>query len=276
MGQLSCANSAALIAIAGINVLESRELAFEVAEHLASVCADLHLGWVFKASFDKANRTSAQSFRGPGLDKGLTWLADIKQQFNVPVLTDIHLPEQAAPAAEVCDILQIPAFLCRQTDLLQAAARTQAALHIKKAQFLAPEDMRHVLDKCRQAGNDRLLLCERGSQYGYHNLVVDMLSFDLMKGLGCPVTFDVTHALQLPGGGADGARAGGRRQAALKLALAGVSQGLAGLFVECHPDPDKALCDGPSALPLRHAHDFLRQLCDLDRFVKALPNLELT
>lgn len=273
VGNLRFGNSEPLVLIAGINVLESQELAMQVAEHLHDVCQRLQLGFVFKASFDKANRTSLASFRGPGLEQGLRMLAEVRERFGVPVITDIHLPEQAAAAASVCDMLQIPAFLCRQTDLLQAAAETGAALHIKKAQFLAASDMRHVLDKCLRANNDRLLLCERGSQYGYHNLVVDMLGFEIMKEQGCPVTFDVTHSLQLPGGAED--RASGRRTAALKLALAGVSQGLAGLFLECHPQPDKALCDGASALPLQAAEAFLQQVTELDRLVKRLPAITL-
>ena len=273
VGPVSFANDAPLTLIAGVNVLESRQMALDCALELAEVCSKLDMPWVFKASFDKANRTSADSFRGPGLEQGLEWLEEIGQQTGAPLLTDIHLPEQAGPVAEVCQILQIPAFLCRQTDLLVAAAQTGAALHIKKAQFLAADDMQHVVEKCRRAGNERVLLCERGTQFGYHNLVVDMLGFATLKATGCPVTFDVTHSLQLPGGGGD--RASGRRQAALSLALAGVSQGLAGLFLECHPDPEKALCDGPSALPLHLAGAFLEQVCLLDRQIKQLPPLEI-
>lgn len=276
IGDVRFANDAPLAGILGINVLESAELTLEVAQRLAEICGRLQMPWVFKASFDKANRTSADSFRGPGLDEGLRLLQQVSERTGVPVLTDIHEPEQAAVVAEVCQGLQIPAFLCRQTDLLQAAASTGAALHIKKAQFLAPEDMRHVVDKCRRFGNDRLLLCERGNCFGYHNLVVDMLGFAQMKAIGVPVTFDVTHALQLPGaGGAGGEAAGGRRTDALNLALAGVSQGLAGLFLECHPRPDEARCDGMSALRLEQVEPFLQRVCDLDALIKSMQPLEI-
>lgn len=260
--------------MAGVNVLESRELAIEVAEEMVAVTSRMGVPYVFKASFDKANRSSVHSFRGPGFDRGLEILSEIKLRYGVPVLTDIHEPFQAGPAAEVCDILQLPAFLCRQTDLVAALAETGAAIQVKKGQFLAPEDMRHILEKFAECGNRRVLLCERGVSFGYHNLVVDMLGFGVMKSLDAPVVFDVTHSLQVPGGRESSS--GGRRAAALQLAKAGVSQGIAGLFLEAHPDPDKALCDGPSALPLSAFEPFLRQVIEVDRLVKSQEELDLS
>jgi len=267
IGNLRFGNHLPLVLVGGMNVLESEALAMSVAEEYKRVTDKLGIPYVFKASFDKANRSSIHSFRGPGLDEGLRILARIKREFNVPVLSDIHEPYQALPAAEVIDILQLPAFLSRQTDLVQAMAATGAMINIKKAQFLAPREMGHILKKFEEAGNSRLMLCERGSSFGYNNLVVDMLGFPIMKNFGYPVLFDVTHALQMPGGRADSA--GGRRQDVLTLAKAGVSQGLAGLFLEAHPDPDNALCDGPCALPLTALEPFLSQLRDLDALVKS-------
>jgi len=240
---------------------------------MVRVTGRLNVPYVFKASFDKANRSSIDSFRGPGLEKGMEILAEVKATYNVPVITDIHEPCQAEPAAEVCDILQLPAFLCRQTDLVRALAKTTAVIQVKKGQFLAPEDMRHILRKFEECGNRRVLLCERGVSFGYHNLVVDMLGFGIMKALDAPVIFDVTHSLQIPGGQAS--CSGGRREAALQLAKAGVSQGIAGLFLESHPDPDQALCDGPSALPLSSFEPFLKQVIEIDHLVKNQPELDL-
>ncbi len=257
----------------GMNVLESRDLALRICEHYVEVTGRLGIPYVFKASFDKANRSSVRSFRGPGLEEGLKIFEAIKQQFGVPVITDVHEPHQAAPVAEVCDIIQLPAFLSRQTDLVMAMAQTGAVINIKKAQFLAPHEMQHILAKCREAGNDRLILCERGSCFGYNNLVVDMLGFGIMKQTGYPVFFDVTHALQMPGGRADSA--GGRRQQVVELARAGMSQGLAGLFLEAHPEPDRALCDGPCALPLDRLEPFLAQVKAVDDLVKSLPPLTI-
>ncbi|MGK5092624.1 3-deoxy-8-phosphooctulonate synthase [Deltaproteobacteria bacterium TL4] len=268
------ANHLPFIVLGGMNVLESRDLAFWVAEEFCKVTAELEIPYVFKASFDKANRSSIDSFRGPGLEAGLKILEEIKRTFNVPIITDVHEPFQAKPAAEVADILQLPAFLSRQTDLVVAMAETQAAINIKKAQFLTPLDMKHILKKCEQAGNDKLMLCERGSSFGYNNLVVDMLGFPLMKSFGYPVFFDVTHSLQQPGG--LGHAAGGRRQWVRELALAGMSQGLAGLFLEAHPNPENAKCDGPSALPLDQLKPFLTQLKALDELVKSLEPLTIT
>lgn len=261
-------NRAPLGLIAGMNVLETLELALEVAEHLASVCRRLDIPLIFKASWDKANRTSLASYRGPGLDRGLEWLAAVKDRVGVPVLTDVHEPGQCAAVAEVAEVIQVPAFLVRQTDLLQAACGTGRAIHLKKMQLLAPADMAHAVAKCRAFGSDTVWVCERGTQFGYHHLVVDPLAFPQLKALGVPVTFDVTHALQLPGG--LGHAAGGRRQHIRDLALAGVSQAIAALFLEVHPRPDEARCDGPSALPLAELEPLLKALQAVDRVVKSL------
>ena len=269
------ANDQPMVLIGGINVLESAELAMESAAEFVRVCAQLQLPFVFKASFDKANRSSIHSFRGPGLESGLKILSDVKSTFNVPVLTDVHAPEQAAPAAEVCDVLQLPAFLARQTDLVQAMARTGAAINIKKPQFLSPEQMANVVEKFRECGNDRLMVCERGSNFGYDNLVVDMLGFEVMREAtsGCPIIFDVTHSLQRRDPGE--AASGGRRAQALKLAKAGAAVGIAGLFLEAHPNPDGALCDGPSALPLAQLEPFLEQVKAVDLLVKSQSELAI-
>ena len=266
------ANDKPFVLFGGMNVLESRDMAMQVAEAYVEATTKLGIGYVFKASFDKANRSSITSFRGPGLDEGLKIFEEVKQTFNVPVITDVHEPEQAAPVAEVADIIQLPAFLSRQTDLVVAMAQTDAAINIKKAQFLAPQEMGHILKKCEEAGNDRLILCERGSSFGYNNLVVDMLGFGIMKQFNYPVFFDVTHALQIPGGLANAA--GGRRAAVTELARAGMSQGLAGLFLEAHPDPDQAKCDGPCALRLNQLEPFLAQLKAIDELVKSFPPLD--
>jgi len=267
------ANDQPLVLIGGINVLESAELAMETAAEFVRVCGQLSLPYVFKASFDKANRSSIHSFRGPGLDAGLKILADVKSTQSVPVLTDVHKPEQAAPVAEVCDILQLPAFLARQTDLVEAMARTGAAINIKKPQFLSPAQMANVVEKFRECGNDRLMVCERGSNFGYDNLVVDMLGFEVMSQAtsGCPLIFDVTHSLQRRDPGE--AASGGRREQVLKLAKAGAAVGIAGLFLEAHPNPDEALCDGPSALPLAQLEPFLEQVKAVDALVKSQPEL---
>ena len=266
-------NSAPFVLLGGVNVLESREFALDVAGHYVSVCAKLDIPLVFKASYDKANRSSIHSFRGPGLDEGLSILAEVKSTYNVPLITDVHTPEQAAPAAEVCDIIQLPAFLARQTDLVAAMAATGAAINIKKPQFLSPSQMANVVEKFLECGNDRLMLCERGSNFGYDNLVVDMLGFGLMKKAcnNVPLIFDVTHALQCrdPMGSASG----GRRSQVAELGRSGMALGLAGLFLECHPNPDQALCDGPSALPLDQLEPFLVQMKAVDDLVKNLPPL---
>ena len=269
LGDLAFANDRPMALFGGMNVLESRDIALRVAEAYAEVTGKLGMPWVFKASFDKANRSSLHSYRGPGMEEGLKIFQEIKDTFGCPVITDVHEPYQAAPVAEVADIIQLPAFLARQTDLVVAMARTGAIINIKKPQFLAPQEMKHILHKCEEAGNERLILCERGSSFGYNNLVVDMLGFGIMKQFGYPVFFDVTHALQMPGGRSDSA--GGRRQQVAELGRAGISQGIAGLFLEAHPDPDNTKCDGPCALRLDRLEPFLTQMQTLDNTVKAFP-----
>ncbi|QUT04357.1 3-deoxy-8-phosphooctulonate synthase [Sphingobium phenoxybenzoativorans] len=261
------ANDRPFVLIGGMNVIEGREIVLKVAAQFVEITKKLGIPYVFKASFDKANRSSITSFRGPGLDKGLEILAEVKARFGVPVLTDVHEPHQAAPAAEVADIIQLPAFLARQTDLVTAMAKTGSAINIKKPQFLAPEEMRHIITKFREAGNERIILCERGSSFGYNNLVVDMLGMDIMKPMA-PVVFDATHALQKPGGRSDSAD--GRRAQATALARSGLALGIAGLFLEAHPDPEKALCDGPCALPLNALEPYLTQMKAIDTLVKSL------
>jgi 2-dehydro-3-deoxyphosphooctonate aldolase (KDO 8-P synthase) len=271
-GGITFANDAPFVLIGGMNVIEDEDTVFRVAERYVDVTGRLGIPYVFKASFDKANRSSVHSFRGPGLDEGLRVLRGVKERFGVPLLTDVHEPYQAAPAAEVVDILQIPAFLARQTDLITAVAATGAVINVKKPQFVAPEEMRHIIAKCRESGNEKVLLCERGSSFGYNNLVVDMLGMDLMKGMA-PVVFDATHALQKPGGRADSA--GGRRQQAAALARSGMALGIAGLFLEAHPDPDQAKCDGPCALPLDTLELYLEQMLAVDQLVKSFTPLQI-
>lgn len=273
LGDIRFDNAAPFVLLGGVNVLESREFALRVAEHYVEVCRRLEIPYVFKASFDKANRSSIHSFRGPGLEEGLSILAEVKATHGVPVITDVHTPEQAAPAAEVCDIIQLPAFLARQTDLVEAMAATGAIINIKKPQFLSPSQMANVAEKFTECGNTRILLCERGSNFGYDNLVVDMLGFGVMKRAcgDAPLIFDVTHALQCRDPG--GAASGGRRAQVAELARAGMAVGLAGLFLEAHPEPDKALCDGPSALPLAQLEPFLQQVKAVDDLVKGMPPL---
>ncbi|OGO91112.1 MAG: 3-deoxy-8-phosphooctulonate synthase [Coxiella sp. RIFCSPHIGHO2_12_FULL_42_15] len=266
LNHIRIGNREKMVLLGGMNVLESAQLADEVVAHYREVTTKLNIPYIFKASFDKANRSSVNSFRGPGLEKGLQIFADLKSKYRVPIITDVHEPWQAKEAAAVVDIIQIPAFLSRQTDLVEAMAETNAIINIKKAQFLSAYDMRHVLQKFESFGHHRLLLCERGNCFGYNNLVVDMLNFPIMKSFGYPVIFDVTHALQLPGGQADSA--GGRRQLCFDLARAGVATGLAGVFLEAHPDPQKAKCDGPSALRLLDLELLLTQLQRIDHVVK--------
>ncbi len=267
------ANERPFVLIGGMNVIEDEGIVMEVAAHFVEVTRQLGIPYVFKASFDKANRSSIHSFRGPGLDDGLKVLAAVKSRFDMPILTDVHEPHQAQPVAEVADIIQLPAFLARQTDLVTAMARTGAAINIKKPQFLAPQEMAHIIRKFNEAGNDRVMLCERGSSFGYNNLVVDMLGMDLMRSLG-PVVFDATHALQKPGGRSDSADGRGEQVAA--LSRSGLAVGISGLFLEAHPDPDKARCDGPCALPLADLEGFLTQMQAIDRVVKSLSALAVT
>lgn len=259
-------NDRPFVLIGGMNVIEDEGLVMEVAGRFVEVTGELGIPYVFKASFDKANRSSINSFRGPGLEQGLRVLAAVKDKFQVPVLTDVHETNQAAPAAEVADIIQLPAFLARQTDLVVAIAQTDAVINVKKPQFLAPQEMIHIINKCREAGNDRVILCERGTSFGYNNLVVDMLGMDLMKDMA-PVVLDATHALQRPGGRSDSAD--GRRAQAAALARSGMALGIAGLFLEAHPNPDKALCDGPCALPLESLRPYLEQMKAIDELVKS-------
>ena len=273
VGDISIANDRPFVLFGGMNVLESKDLAIEIAGQYVEVCKALDIPYVFKGSFDKANRSSMHSFRGPGVEKGLEILQAVKDTFNVPVITDVHEPGQALEVASVADVIQLPAFLSRQTDLVVAMAKTGAAINIKKAQFLAPREMQHILQKCQEAGNDQLMLCERGSSFGYNNLVVDMLGFSVMKEFAYPVIFDVTHALQMPGGRSDSA--GGRRQQVVQLGKAGMSQSLGGLFLEAHPDPDNAKCDGPCALPLKQLKPFLEQMKAVDTLVKSFEPLEI-
>ena len=273
IGALSVSNRLPFTLFGGINVLESRELALEVAAAYKQITDKLGIPYVFKASFDKANRSSISSFRGPGLEKGCEILNEIKQTYGVPVISDVHEPHQAKTASEVIDVLQLPAFLCRQTDLVVALAETGRPVNVKKAQFLAAHEMRHIIHKFKDAGNEKILLCERGTSFGYNNLVVDPLNFGIMKRTGCPVVFDVTHSLQVPGGRNDSA--GGRRQSVFELMLAGMSQGIGGLFLESHPDPTQAKCDGPCALPIDKLESFLTQAKAIDDLVKGMDQFEI-
>ncbi len=275
IADLSIANNQPFVLLGGMNVLESRDLAMQVAESYIEVTQALGIPYVFKASFDKANRSSIHSYRGPGLDEGLKIFDEIKSTFNVPVITDVHEVHQAQPIAEVCDIIQLPAFLARQTDLVEAMAKTGAVINIKKPQFLSPPQMKNIVEKFNECGNDKVMLCERGSCFGYDNLVVDMLGFRTMKEVsgGAPVIFDVTHALQCRD--PMGAASGGRRHQVAELGRAGMAIGLAGLFLEAHPDPANAKCDGPSALPLSVLKDFLSQIKAVDDVIKSLPELKI-
>ena len=273
LGELAIGNTRPMVLLGGVNVLEDEAFALRCAARYEEVCARLGIPLVFKASYDKANRSSIHSYRGPGLSEGLRILQAVKDSYGIPVITDVHSPEEAAAAAQVADIIQLPAFLARQTDLVEAMAATGRVINIKKPQFLSPEQMRNIVDKFRECGNDQLLLCERGTNFGYDNLVVDMLGFGVMKARcdDLPVIFDVTHALQCrdPGGQASG----GRRAQVLDLARAGMAVGLAGLFLESHPDPAQARCDGPSALPLDQLEPFLAQVKAVDDLVKGFSPL---
>lgn len=270
LADIEIANDKPFVLFGGMNVLESRDLAMKIAEHYVQVTQKLNIPYVFKASFDKANRSSVSSYRGPGMDEGLKIFQEIKSTFNVPVITDVHEPHQAAPVAEVADIIQLPAFLARQTDLVVAMAKTGAIINVKKPQFLAAHEMRHIINKFGEAGNENIILCERGSCFGYNNLIVDMLAMDEMKNYA-PVMFDATHALQRPGGREDSAD--GRRAQAAQLARSGMAIGIAGLFIESHPDPLAAKCDGPCALPLDKLEPYLKQMKALDDLVKGFEPL---
>ncbi len=272
---INVSNAGSFVLFGGINVLESRDLALRTCAEYVRVTQKLGIPYVFKASFDKANRSSIHSYRGPGLEEGLRIFEAVKAEFGVPLITDVHETWQAAPVAEVVDVLQLPAFLARQTDLVVALAKTGRVINIKKPQFLSPAQMGNIVEKFREAGNDQLILCDRGTCFGYDNLVVDMLGFGVMKKVcnDLPIIFDVTHALQQRDPG--GAASGGRRQQVADLARAGLAVGLAGLFLEAHPDPDNARCDGPSALPLDQLEPFLEQMKALDDLVKSFAPLQI-
>ena len=271
VGKTEVANHLPFVLFGGMNVLESRDLAMKIAEHYKTVTDKLGIPYVFKASFDKANRSSVHSFRGPGMEEGLKIFQEIKQTFDVPVITDVHEPYQCQPVADVADVIQLPAFLARQTDLVVAMAETGAVINVKKPQFLAPHEMRHIIKKLGEAGNENVILCERGSCFGYNNLVVDMLGMEAMKEYA-PVIFDATHALQMPGGRETSAD--GRRAQAAQLARSGMALGLAGLFIEAHPNPDEAKCDGPCALPLSKLEPYLAQMKAMDELVKGFAELD--
>ncbi len=275
IGDIQVANDKPMVLFGGMNVLESRDLALKTVEAYVEVTQKLNIPYVFKASFDKANRSSIHSFRGPGFDEGMKIFSDIKEQFGVPIITDVHETFQAQPASEVVDVLQLPAFLARQTDLVEAMAKTSAVINIKKPQFLSPGQMKNIVEKFRECGKNELILCERGTCLGYDNLVVDMLGFRTMKEAsgGLPVIFDATHALQCRD--PLGAASGGRRHQVLELARSGLAIGLGGLFLEAHPDPDNAKCDGPSALPLHLLEPFLHQMKAVDELVKNLPDIDI-
>ncbi|KKW67736.1 2-dehydro-3-deoxyphosphooctonate aldolase [Lampropedia cohaerens] len=271
----SISNSSKFTLFGGINVIESLNSTLKATETFCNITQKLGIPIVFKASFDKANRSSIHSYRGPGMEEGLRILEAVKAEFGVPIITDVHEPWQAAPVAEVADVLQLPAFLARQTDLVVAMAKTGRVINIKKPQFLSPSQVANIVEKFREAGNEQVILCDRGTCFGYDNLVVDMLGFGVMKRVtgGLPIIFDVTHALQQRDPGA--AASGGRRAQVLELARAGMAVGLAGLFLEAHPNPDQAKCDGPSALPLDQLEPFLTQIKAIDDLVKGFAPLEI-
>lgn len=273
VADISVSNDAPMVLFGGMNVLESRDMAMQIAEAYVTVTEKLGIPYVFKASFDKANRSSIHSFRGPGIDEGLKIFQEIKSTFNIPLITDVHEIEQAKSVAEVCDVIQLPAFLARQTDLVKAMAETGAVINVKKPQFLSPGQMGNIVDKFRECGNDQVMLCERGTCMGYDNLVVDMLGFRTMKEVsgGLPLIFDVTHALQCRD--PLGAASGGRRHQVAELGRAGIAVGIGGLFLEAHPDPQKARCDGPSALPLDKLEPFLAQMKAFDDLIKSQADL---
>ncbi|SMB85456.1 2-dehydro-3-deoxyphosphooctonate aldolase (KDO 8-P synthase) [Pasteurella testudinis DSM 23072] len=275
LNTLTISNTAPFTLFGGINVLEDLDSTLKACEQYVTVTTKLNIPFVFKASFDKANRSSIHSYRGVGLEEGMKIFAQVKKEFGVPVITDVHEPWQAEPVAEVVDVIQLPAFLARQTDLVHAMAKTGRVINIKKPQFLSPHQMGNIVEKFKEAGNDQLILCERGVNFGYDNLVVDMLGFGIMKKVSgnMPVIFDVTHSLQQREAGA--AASGGRRNQVLDLALAGMATGLAGLFLESHPNPDQAKCDGPSALPLSLLEDFLVRVKAVDEVVKSFPALDI-
>nr|WP_220219326.1 3-deoxy-8-phosphooctulonate synthase [uncultured Gilliamella sp.] len=274
VGDITVANDLPFVLFGGMNVLESRDLAMKVCEHYVTVTEKLDIPYIFKASFDKANRSSVHSYRGPGLEEGMKIFQELKQQFGVRIITDVHTEQQCQPVADVVDVIQLPAFLARQTDLVVAMAKTGAVINVKKPQFVSPGQMGNIVEKFEEAGNDQVILCDRGSCFGYDNLVVDMLGFNVMKKVshGSPVIFDVTHALQCRD--PMGAASGGRRGQVTELARAGMAVGIAGLFLESHPDPAHAKCDGPSALPLDKLESFLIQMKAIDELVKSFDEID--
>lgn len=274
VGNITVANDLPFVLFGGMNVLESRDLAMRICEHYVTVTDKLNIPYIFKASFDKANRSSVHSYRGPGLEEGMKIFQELKQQLGVKIITDVHTEEQCQPVADVVDVIQLPAFLARQTDLVIAMAKTGAVINVKKPQFVSPGQMGNIVEKFEEAGNDQVILCDRGSCFGYDNLVVDMLGFNVMKKVshGSPVIFDVTHALQCRD--PMGAASGGRRGQVTELARSGMAVGIAGLFLESHPDPSSAKCDGPSALPLAKLEPFLQQMKAIDELVKSFAELD--
>ena len=274
VGEISLSNKSNLVLISGLNVLEDKFIVEEVVGELKKVSDELDIPFIFKASYDKANRSSIESFRGPGIENGLEVLRKIKSDYKVPVMSDVHSPGEVKKAKEILDVLQIPAFLCRQTDLISSAAITGLPINVKKGQFLSPAEMKNIITKFEHFNNKNILLCERGTTFGYNNLVVDMLGLAELKRYDYPVIFDVTHSLQEPGG--KGESTSGRRSLALDLAKSAISIGIAGLFLETHPDPDKAKCDGPCALPLKHLKEFLYQIKAIDKLVKTFSEIEIS
>ena len=274
VGEISLSNKSNLVLISGLNVLEDKFIVKEVVAELKKVSDELDIPFIFKASYDKANRSSIESFRGPGIENGLEMLRKIKSDYKVPVMSDVHSPEEVKKAKEILDVIQIPAFLCRQTDLISSAAITGLPINVKKGQFLSPAEMKNIITKFEHFNNQNILLCERGTTFGYNNLVVDMLGLAKLKRYDYPVIFDVTHSLQEPGG--EGESTSGRRSLALDLAKSAISIGIAGLFLETHPDPDKAKCDGPCALPLKHLKEFLYQIKAIDKLVKTFSEIEIS
>ncbi len=274
VGSVEVANNKPFTLFGGMNVLESRDMAMRVCEKYVEVTQKLSVPYVFKASFDKANRSSIHSYRGPGMEEGLKIFQELKETFGVNIITDVHEIYQCQPVAEVVDVIQLPAFLARQTDLVEAMARTGAVINVKKPQFLSPGQMGNIVEKIEECGNDKVILCDRGTNFGYDNLVVDMLGFNIMKKVskGCPVIFDVTHSLQCRD--PFGAASGGRRDQVTELARAGMAIGLAGLFLEAHPDPNNAKCDGPSALPLSKLESFVSQMKAIDDLVKSFEEID--
>lgn len=275
IGQIEVANDKAFTLFGGMNVLESRDLAMQICEHYVKVTDKLGIPFVFKASFDKANRSSVHSYRGPGLEEGMKIFQELKDTFGVKIITDIHTEEQAQPVADVVDVIQLPAFLARQTDLVEAMAKTGAVINVKKPQFMSPAQVGNIVEKFAECGNENIILCERGACHGYDNLVVDMLGFGVMKksSKGSPIIFDVTHSLQMRD--PSGAASGGRREQTVELALSGMATGIAGLFMEAHPEPNKAKCDGPSAFPLAKLEQFLSQVKQLDDMVKSFDTIDI-